>query len=487
MPCHTASRHARRERDLCNSPERSSGSGETFTIIRPRHAQEVGTTASRQLRRASDFLAATRYMVRHHPQAGPTTLRLAAVFAARMHRNRHGHIAFNVAATVDELGVSRRTVLTHARYLRELGLLAWVEHGSKRNVLRTRARSWAPGDGYRGTATIYAPVAPPLWDRIQGYRIRGSGYGARLVGVTEEGRQRAIAAARSQARRLRAQPQRCTPSVVVTSAASSLQVAMGGKKNMRRPLKRRRPRSTDSAPAFTASDCQRAISLTEQVQREVWWLYGACSRRIAYALRPLLAAGWTAAQLAAEIGTWGVPAHLKDPAAYVHHQLIRRCRRAELLPAEPRAVVGPTADDGSRYEAMLRSRAEHAPSWQSYTRHLRPALRDELSQRRQLVRQSSRTATQPYQPLLRECEEVFLASLPAETWADPPSPRQIYAARAQAADPRRGQHLRCPDAAWLRHLREHTEAARACDALRVQWEERDLSGPPASPAAALSG
>lgn len=230
MPCHTASRHARRELDLCNSPERSSGSGETFTIIRRRYEQEVRATASRQLRRASDFLAATRYMVRHHPKAGPTTLRLAAVFAARMHHNRHGHFAFNVAATVKELGVSRRTVLTHARYLRELGLIAWVEHGSKRNVLRARARSWAPGHGYRGTATIYAPVAPPLWDQIQGYRIRGTGYRARLVGVTEKGRQRAIAAARSQARGVRTRSQRCTPSVVVTSAPSSLQVSMGVRK-----------------------------------------------------------------------------------------------------------------------------------------------------------------------------------------------------------------------------------------------------------------
>lgn len=475
MPYHTASRHARRELDSCIAPEPGPRSGSFFTIVTSPQEQEVRTTASRKLRRASDFLAATRYMVRHHPQAGPTTLRLATVFAARMRRSRHGHFAFNVAATVDELGVSRRTVLTHARYLRELGLIAWVEHGSKRNVLRTRAHTaWAPGDGYRGTATIYAPVAPPLWDQIQGYRIRGTGYRARLVGVTEEGRNRAVADARSRARRPRAQSRRCTPSVVVTSATSFLQVGTGDKKNMKRPLKRRRP-DTSSVPAFTALDCQQAIALTEQVQREVWWLYGACSRRVAYALRPLVMAGWTAAQLVSELATWGVPACLKDPAAFVHHELARRRRRAELLPSEPCDVVGPIVDDGTRYEAMLRKHAEHAPAWHHYTSRLRSALRDELSLRRRSYRERSHAIAPQYRPVLREDEEVFLSSLPDDTWADSPSPRRIYAALAQGGSARRGQILPSPRADWLQHLQEHTEAARVCDALRLQWESEQSS------------
>ncbi|MFD6294333.1 hypothetical protein ACFWFU_05950 [Streptomyces sp. NPDC060235] len=447
-----------------------------FTIIRSRQEQEVGTTASRQLRRASDFIAAAHYMVRHHPKAGPTTLRLATVFAARMHRSRHGHFAFSIAATVKEIGLSRRTVLTHARYLRELGLIAWVEHGSQRNVLRTRAHgSWAPGDGYRGTATIYAPVAPPLWDQAQGYLIRGTGYRARLVGVTEKGRRRAIAAARSRPRRVRSQPRRCTPSVVVTSAPSHLQVVTGDKKNTRRALKLRRPGSTSTAPAFTASDCQQAIALTEQVQREIWWLYGACSRRVAYALRPLLAAGWTAAQLAAELAAWGVPSHLRDPAAFVHHELTRRRQRAELLPLEPCEAAGPAADDGTRYEAMLRARAQQTPAWQRYTRQLRLALRSELGRRRRNSRAESLTGLAQYRPVLREDEEAFLSSLSVDTWEDSPSPRQIYAARAEGRAPRRGQLLPSPDTEWLRHLREHAEAARACDALRAQWESEQAS------------
>ncbi|MEU6277464.1 hypothetical protein ABZ871_34435 [Streptomyces populi] len=437
-----------------------------FTLIEAPGEQEVNTTASRQLRRGSDFLTAARYMVRHHPRAGTTTLRLAAVFAARMHRSQHGHIAFNLAATVDELGVSRRTVLAHARYLRELGLIAWVEHGSKRNALRTRSgNSWTPGNGYRGTATIYAPLAPPLWDQAQGHRIRGTGYRARLIGYTDKGRAQAVAAARARKPRARSRPPaRCTPSVVVTSAPSRLQVGSGEKKNTGRARTQRRARGLP-AP-FTSDECRQGIALAEQLQREVWWLYDTCSRRIAYALRPLIAAGWTAAQLAAEVSAWGVPAHLRDPAAYLHHELHRRQHLGELPPTTPPAR-DLSLDDGTRYEAMLRDRARSAPAWQRYARQIRPALRDELVRRRRRLRE---TTAPVYRPILREPEEVFLASLPADTWTDAPTPREIYAARARGEHPSRGWVLPLSDEEWLQHLREHAEAARACDRLRQIWQ-----------------
>ncbi|MFD5717182.1 hypothetical protein [Streptomyces sp. NPDC127036] len=470
MPDRTASRHAYQEPAPANTPAPVPGSRPVFSLVTEPGEQEWDVTGSRQLRRASDFLAAARYMVRHHPKAGPTTLRLAAAFAARMHRSQHGHVAFNVTATVDELGVSRRTVLAHVRYLRELGLIAWVERGSRTNVLRARrGDAFAPGDGYRGTATIYAPVAPPAWDHAQGHRVRGTGYRARFIGYTDQGRARAVTAARSRARRGRPTPtRRCTPSVVVTSAPSHLQVVTGGKKNTRCSRKQtsipRRPR----AP-FTPRECQQAIVVAEQVQRQVWWLYTACSRRIAFALRPLIAAGWTAPQLAAELATWGVPPHLKDAAAYLRHELHRRQQHNELPHTELPAHDLPI-DDGSRYEAMLRKRARQgAPAFRRYAEQTRDTLRDELAHRRRSRREQ--TGRPVYRPVLREPEEDFLASLPGDTWTDAPTPREIYAARARGVSSGRGRALSPVREDVQHHLHEHAEATRACDQLRESWQD----------------
>ncbi|MEU8952568.1 hypothetical protein [Streptomyces sp. NPDC048489] len=455
----------------------SSRGGRRFELITERDAQEIGTTASRQLRRPDAFLAAARYMVRYHPKAGATTIRLATAFAARMHRSRHGHVAFNLDATVRELGLSRRTILNHARYLRELGLIAWVEHGSKRNALRTRRdKVFGPGSGYRGTATIYAPAAPPAWDRHQGHRVRGTGYRARLIGYTDKGRDRAVAAARSRARRARTSPRkRCTPSVVVTSTPSSLQLDTGERKYTRPSRKQSGPRRRPRA-ALPAAECRQAIALTENVQREVWWLYTACSRRIAYALRPLISAGWTDVQLAAELSTWGVPADLKDAAAYLRHELRRRQQHAQ-LPSTESTARELSLDDGSRYEAMLRDRAMQASAFRRYVEQTRPALRDDLASRRR----QRRERIPVYRPVLREPEEAFLASLPAETWADAPTPREIYAARAQNMRPDRGRSLTAANPEWARSLHEHAQAARACDALRESWSGQQARHPSRAP------
>ncbi|MFD9281095.1 hypothetical protein ACFWD7_28010 [Streptomyces mirabilis] len=467
MPDRTLTRHAPRQQDHgANSrtlPVTSLAAPfRPFELIETPEAQEIHSTASRQLRRAGDFLSAARYMVRHHPKAGPTTLRLAAAFASRMHRSQHGHVPFNVPATVRELGLSRRTVLTHARYLRELGLIVWVEHGSKRNVLRTRHGSdWQPGHGYRGTATLYAPVAPPAWDHAQGHRIRGHGYRARLIGYTQAGRRRAVTAAQRSAR------SRCTPSVVGTSAPSRLQVVERAKKNTSRT---RKARPAHPAARVTPAECHQAITLTQQLQREVWWLYDACSRRIAYALRPLIRAGWTVQQLAAELTTWGVPAHLQDPAAYIHHEIGRRQRLAELPPTTSPSARDPHADDGTRYDTMLHDREQHyAPAWQRYDQQLRPTLRRQLAQVRDRQRQQAAAAAQVYRPVLRESEAAFLASLPLDSWSDAPTPREIYAARAHRRPPARGQVLRADDPRWLEHLRDHAMAAQACENLRAHW------------------
>ncbi|MFD0070508.1 hypothetical protein ACFVJ9_57940, partial [Streptomyces sp. NPDC127574] len=247
-----------------------------------------------------------------------------------------------------------------------------------------------------------------------------------------------------------------------------LQVVTGGKKNTRRSRKQTSARHRPRAP-FTPGECQQAIAVTEQVQRQVWWLYTACSRRIAYALRPLIAAAWTAPQLAAELATWGVPPHLKDAAAYLRHELHRRQQHNELPHTELPANDVPI-DDGSRYEAMLRKRARQgAPAFRHYAEQTRNALRDELAHRRRSRREQ--TGRPGYRPVLREPEEDFLASLPVDTWTDAPTPREIYAARARGTSGGRGRALSPVTEDIQHHLHEHAEAARACDLLRKSWQD----------------
>ncbi len=471
MPDHDPARHTDLRPTLRTGTSRQQPptSAGPSTLIVDRDAQEVHATGSRQLRRADNFLAAARYMIRFHPKAGGTTLRLAAAFAARAHRNRDGHVAFNVTATVRELGVSRRTVLNHARYLRELGLIAWVEHGSKRNALRTRhSATWQPAHGYRGTATLYALLAPPRWDRAQGHRIRGRGYRARLIGYTPTGRTRAIAAARRTARPVRRSNRsqgRCTPSVAPTSGSTRLQEGRGESNYTRRArtARRREP--------FTPSQCADAITLTQRLQREVWWLRETCSRRAAYALRPLIRLGWTWQDLAEELACWGVPPHLRDAAAYLHHEITRRRQQGELPPAEgPPVHVPQTDDDGLRHQAMLRERyLRHDPSWQRYAHQLRPALRARLAAIRGDIRRRAETIADR-RPVLREDENVFLASLPVQTWSDAPTPLQSYTARVYRQPPTRGRRTPEEEPSWQRRLQDEAEAIRACEVLRVALE-----------------
>ncbi|MEV0746945.1 helix-turn-helix domain-containing protein [Streptomyces sp. NBC_00184] len=124
-----------------------------------------------------------------HRRAGATTLAVARDLAGRMDY-RLGFVLYDLERTAARCGVSVATVKRHVRVLRELGVLVWRRHGSKRNLR-------LPGRSYAGTATIYAATIPPVYDEEMGYRLEGVGYGARVVGVTDPGRARAVDAFRT--------------------------------------------------------------------------------------------------------------------------------------------------------------------------------------------------------------------------------------------------------------------------------------------------
>ncbi len=438
-----------------------------FTLIHDVRNQEWHTTASRQLRRSADFLAAAHHMINsgYHPRAGATAMRVAKVFATRMRTSRHGHFAFAADATARVLGVSRRTVMYAAQQLRELGLIAYVEHGTKANVLRTKG-TWKPGHGYRATATLFAAVAPPAYDQAHGRRLSGHGYHARIIGITDQGRRRAVAEARRKAEAKHAAHRtRCTPSVVVPT--DHLKVQAEGGKNYTPRKRATRTTATLRRPDHnrtTPQRCAQHTTVAEYLQREIWWLHGTCSRKLAYALRPLLNAGWSAPSLVAELRTWGVPGHLRNAIAYVHHEVARHQDCGD-LPTTPSAQLTPSApadEHAERYTELLRSlNGTDAPAWQHYEAHLRPALRQALASRRS---QPSGRPTTPCLPRLREPEHLFWKTLTDQGT----SALETYRHRGtQLAYPK-------PEAreGWMAALRDQQAAERAFAELRAELEDR---------------
>ncbi|MEU9662707.1 hypothetical protein [Streptomyces chartreusis] len=359
----------------------SGASRYAFALVRDVAAQEVDATASRQLRRAVDFLSAVRFMVEaaFHPHAGRTTLRLAEVFATRMARSKDGHVPFSADATARMLGLKRRAVFNHARYLRELGLIAYVEHGSKRNVLRSRyGARWKKEHGYRGTATLFAAVAPRVWDEAMGRRIRGQGYRARMVGVTPAGRILAVACAEDRRRqREDGQPRHpvdnsrpCTPSAQVPQPHTSGAVDEGIKDRTRERACREKKYCQHRAKGSTnwsAARTAAAIAEARFVRLHTWWTQGSCIRQLAYALRPCFEAGWTWEEIARELASWTVPLRPRHVASYVASEIRRRVNAGQLhlpdgLVAPYRQPETSTGDDGTtphgpRYTAMQASKA----------------------------------------------------------------------------------------------------------------------------------
>ena len=158
----------------------------------PRPAQEVARTGSRHAQPRA-WLRAVTWLVGAglHPRSGSTTLAVAADLAARMDYTA-GTVLYDMHGTARRLDVSVATVKRHVAYLRQLGALVWVRHGSRTNL-------HLPGRKYTATATIYAAAIPPVFDRALGHRVAGTGYAARVVGVTDAGRERAVQAAQERA------------------------------------------------------------------------------------------------------------------------------------------------------------------------------------------------------------------------------------------------------------------------------------------------
>ncbi|WP_158857945.1 hypothetical protein [Streptomyces sp. NRRL B-1347] len=128
------------------------------------------------------------------------------------------------------------------------------------------------------------------------------------------------------------------------------------------------------------------------VQLHTWWTQGFCLRQLAFALRPLLAAGWTAQEITRELSRWTVRRRPRHAAAYLTAEIRRRAHTGHLQ--LPDGLITPhrrppvsTGDDdntphGPRYAAMqVRKAATHRPAAARARTHL-AEVRRQLAARR---------------------------------------------------------------------------------------------------------
>ncbi|MER6844764.1 hypothetical protein [Streptomyces platensis] len=147
----------------------------TWTPVLAEH-QELTTTAARHAQPRA-WLRAVTWLINAdlHPKANATTLRVAEDLAERMDYST-GHVLYGLARMALRLRISPATLKRHAGYLRQLGALAWVSHGTQRNSRAARGL-----DGYQPTATVYAATIPADFDDAMGHTVIGDGYEARIV------------------------------------------------------------------------------------------------------------------------------------------------------------------------------------------------------------------------------------------------------------------------------------------------------------------
>lgn len=303
-----------------------------------------------------------------HPRSGASTVVVARDLAGRMDYRR-GTVLYDLDGTVRRTGLSRATVKRHVKVLRELGALVWMIHGSKRNLA-------LPGEGgYMATATVYGAVIPAAYDAAMGHRISGSGYEARVCGVTEAGRERAITHARKAAKTSpepvdnravdnRSSQGREPHSLGRYHRSPVAEVESGSKDTSRQ----RASRSTTSNPPSTNSDSDsqqwrpvrqvaRDIVIARQVRPLVPWVQGEKLRRLAFSLRPLIDEGLDVHDIAAELHSWHLVWRPKNPAAFITSELRRYTARRT---AHAHAVA---PQDNPQWRAYREQQRQTAALW----------------------------------------------------------------------------------------------------------------------------
>ncbi|WP_406463660.1 cell wall protein [Streptomyces sp. NBC_00111] len=326
----------------------------------PRTSQEVDATPARRARPRT-WLPAVTWLVGAglHPRASGTTLAVARDLALRMDY-RLGFVLYDLEGTAVRCGVSTATVKRHVRVLRELGALAWHRHGTKRNLR-------LPGRAYTATATIYAATIPAVYDAAMGHRLAGTGYGAQLRGLTDEGRTRAVGAVRATPQPVDKRHQGAT--LPTQRAPHSLgphhdvpTPDLDGGMNYTSRQNRSTKRDGSGVRASHRSPWQVAhdISVARQVRPLVGWTQREGLRRLAFALRPLIDRGLDAHDIAAELVGMALGWRPAQPAGYITAALTRDGRAGATRRPEEELTADPAAH--REWQQWLAARPADTPA-----------------------------------------------------------------------------------------------------------------------------
>ncbi|MFI0822282.1 winged helix-turn-helix domain-containing protein [Streptomyces sp. NPDC021098] len=248
----------------------------------------------------------------HGPRWGDTTIRLAQELSA-LKECRPG-----IAYLARKLGASERTVQYHLDMLREAGLLAYRFKGSRVT-------------GSIRQASEFERIIPLEFDTALGIRTVGEGVQRRPAGIAEEHRSTIGKLAKKAARKVRRKRSkkpssarsRCTPMQVGTSSSSpdggthspSESKLASGSHDSPTPKKPKRAKRT-------LNRVGRRYQVARELIQQVGWLAGASTPRIAWIVKDVADAGWTAAEVIAWLDTTAEPEHgARRPSGLLAHRL----------------------------------------------------------------------------------------------------------------------------------------------------------------------
>jgi len=294
----------------------------------PENQQWVSSTSGRIVLDGYSWMQAVHWVAgsglyepRRHRSHGPrsfgvTTVRVAQELA-ELSPCRPG-----IEYLVRRTGLSERAVEYHLAMLRESGLLAYVVRG-------TRVR------GERARASEFERVVPPEFDAALGIRTAGEGVGRRMTGIAEAGRELMAKLARKASRKVR-KPRaksaskaaskvsgkaaggavvtgvsvgsRCTPMEGGTTGGFSAGSLGFPPENELASGERHCP--TPKKPATgrrMLNRVGRRYQLAAELVRQVPWLRRASTARIAWVVREVADAGWTATEVMAWLDTLPEP------------------------------------------------------------------------------------------------------------------------------------------------------------------------------------
>ncbi|MFD8839770.1 hypothetical protein [Streptomyces griseofuscus] len=273
---------------------------------------------------------------------------MAEDLAARMDYTT-GHARYCLDEMVARLGISRASVKRHVGYLRELGALAWVQHGTRVNIRRAMGLK-----GYAATATVYAAVIPPAYDHAMGHTIVGTGYTARII-IDQRGQ------APAQDLVLNRIPQQANPvdnppvdnptsegleppSLTWVEEEGKLKMVGGSNyTSQARPPKARIPHQSShiNGRPRTGLDVQTASKTTRLVRALVPWVQSVPLRPLEFVLRPWTDRGLDAYQIAADLNGMcsGMRWRPKNPIAFLRARLAADAQQRREMQAAQEAAT----------------------------------------------------------------------------------------------------------------------------------------------------